>query len=120
MVKPKTVRTAEQSGSNNDVLARKEMDDMRKPPKGSGSGPAAKTPANAAVGPLEDDIMSVAKSTAKAQVRVTEIAKAVMAVKDSGSLTAKIVKAKAGKEGKLAQAKDPEKSALAPLSLIHI
>jgi RNA polymerase primary sigma factor len=117
MVKPKTVRTAEQSGSNNDVLARKEMDDMRKPPKGSGSGPAAKTPANAAVGPLEDDIMSVAKSTAKAQVRVTEIAKAVMAVKDSGSLTAKIVKAKAGKEGKLAQAKDPEKSALAPQDL---
>ena len=116
-------KAAEQSGSNNNVLARKEMDDMRKSPKGSGSGSgsakdvAAKTPANAAVGPLEDDIMTVAKSAAKTQVRVTEIAKAVMAVKDSGSLTAKIVKAKAAKEGKLAQAKDPEKAPLAPQDL---
>ena len=117
MVKPKTVRTAEQSGSNNRRISQKGNGRYRKPPKGSGSGPAAKTPANAAVGPLEDDIMSVAKSTAKAQVRVTEIAKAVMAVKDSGSLTAKIVKAKSGKEGKLAQAKDPEKSSLAPQDL---
>ncbi|PTR17114.1 RNA polymerase sigma factor RpoD [Nitrosospira sp. Nsp2] len=61
--------------------------------------------------------MTVAKSTAKAQVRVTEIAKAVMAVKDSGSLTAKIVKTKSAKEGKPAQAKDPEKSPLAPQDL---
>ena len=135
MVKPKTVqakvkakaraapKAAEQPSSNDDVLARKEMDDMRKSPKGSGSGSgsakdvAAKTPANAAVGPLEDDIMTVAKSTAKTQVRVTEIAKAVMAVKDSGSLTAKIVKAKVAKEGKPAQAKDSEKSPLAPQDL---
>ncbi|SFH22359.1 RNA polymerase, sigma 70 subunit, RpoD [Nitrosospira sp. Nsp14] len=135
MVKPKTVqatvkakakaapKAAEQLSSNDNVLARKEMDDMRKSPKGSGSGSgsakdvAAKTPANAAVGPLEDDIMTVAKSTAKTQVRVTEIAKAVMAVKDSGSLTAKIVKAKVAKEGKPAQAKDSEKSPLAPQDL---
>ncbi len=135
MVKPKTVqatvkakaraapKAAEQPSSNDNVLARKEMDDMRKSPKGSGSGSgsakdvAAKTPANAAVGPLEDDIMTVAKSTAKTQVRVTEIAKAVMAVKDSGSLTAKIVKAKVAKEGKPAQAKDSEKSPLAPQDL---
>ncbi|WP_177191613.1 RNA polymerase sigma factor RpoD [Nitrosospira sp. Nsp14] len=61
--------------------------------------------------------MTVAKSTAKTQVRVTEIAKAVMAVKDSGSLTAKIVKAKVAKEGKPAQAKDSEKSPLAPQDL---
>ena len=135
MVKPKTVqakvkakaraapKAAEQPSSNDNVLARKEMDDMRKSPKGSGSGSgsakdvAAKTPANAAVGPLEDDIMTVAKSAAKTQVRVTEIAKAVMAVKDSGSLTAKIVKAKVAKEGKPAQAKDSEKSPLAPQDL---
>ena len=135
MVKPKTVqakvkakaraapKAAEQPSSNDNVLARKEMDDMRKSPKGSGSGSgsakdvAAKTPANAAVGPLEDDIMTVAKSAAKTQVRVTEIAKAVMAVKDSGSLTAKIVKAKVAKEGKPAQAKDSEKAPLAPQDL---
>ena len=135
MVKPKTVqatvkakaraalKAAEQLSSNDTVLARKEADDMRKSPKGSGSGSgsakdvAAKTPANAAVGPLEDDIMTVAKSTAKTQVRVTEIAKAVMAVKDSGSLTAKIVKAKVAKEGKPVQAKDSEKSPLAPQDL---
>nr|WP_091136896.1 RNA polymerase sigma factor RpoD [Nitrosospira sp. Nsp14] len=40
-----------------------------------------------------------------------------MAVKDSGSLTAKIVKAKVAKEGKPAQAKDSEKSPLAPQDL---
>ncbi|WON75398.1 RNA polymerase sigma factor RpoD [Nitrosospira sp. Is2] len=40
-----------------------------------------------------------------------------MAVKDSGSLTAKIVKTKSAKEGKPAQAKDPEKSPLAPQDL---
>jgi RNA polymerase primary sigma factor len=61
--------------------------------------------------------MTVAKSAAKTQVRVTEIAKAVMAVKDSGSLTAKIVKAKVVKEGKPAQAKDSEKAPLAPQDL---
>jgi RNA polymerase primary sigma factor len=101
------------------------MDDMKKRPKGSVSvsvsesakDAAAKTPENAAAEHLEDDIMTVAKSAAKAPVRVTEIAKAVMAVKDSGSLTAKIVKAKTAKEGKPAQAKDPEKSPLAPQDL---
>ena len=145
MVKPKTVRATVKAkaeafsseavahphpSSNDNVLARKEMDDMKKPPKGSGSVSGAEwakdvaaqtpenaAPENAAAEPLEDDIMTVAKSPAKAQVRVTEIAKAVMAVKDSASLTAKIVKTKTEKEGKPAQAKDPEKSPLAPQDL---
>jgi RNA polymerase primary sigma factor len=138
MVKPKTVRATVKAkagalasqaveyphpSSNDNVLARKEMDDMKKPPKGSVSGSdsakdaAAKTPENATPGHQEDDIMTVAKSAAKAPVRVTEIAKAVMAVKDPGSLTAKIVKGKTAKEGKPAQAKDAEKSLLAPQDL---
>ena len=141
MVKPKTARATVKakagalasqavehphSNSNDNVLSRKkEMDDMKKPPKGSVSvsgsdsakDAAAKTPENATAGHQEDDIMTVAKSAAKAPVRVTEIAKAVMAVKDPGSLTAKIVKGKTAKEGKPAQAKDAEKSTLAPQDL---
>ncbi len=63
---------------------------------------------------LENKIRMVAKSHGKTSVGVTEIAKAVMAVKDPNPLSAKIARVKAVKEGKPAQPKDSDKASLAP------
>ncbi|MEO8767566.1 MAG: RNA polymerase sigma factor RpoD [Nitrosospira sp.] len=87
------------------VAGKKEANNtVKKPSRGS-----AKTAAEA----LEDKIATVTKSPAKAVAQVTEIAMTVMAVKEPGPLTAKIVKVKAVKEGKT-QIKDAEKLPLAP------
>jgi RNA polymerase primary sigma factor len=48
---------------------------------------------------------------------MTEIAKAVMAAKEPNLITAKIAKAKVLREGKVPQAKDPDKAPLAPQDL---
>lgn len=64
---------------------------------------------------LENKIKTVAKLP-KAAPHVTEIAKAVMAVKEPGLVTAKLAKGKAIKEGK-GQVKDAEKLLLAPQDL---
>jgi RNA polymerase primary sigma factor len=84
-------------------------DTVKKSLGGSPKAESVKVTAEA----LEDKITAVAKSPAKASVRVTEIARAVMSAKEPNLLTAKIAKAKAIKEGK-AQAKDVEKTPLAP------
>ncbi len=87
------------------VAGKKEANNtVKKPSRGS-----AKTAAEA----LEDKITTVTKSPAKAVAQVTEIAMAVMAVKEPSPLTAKIAKVKAVKEGKT-QIKDAEKTPLAP------
>jgi RNA polymerase primary sigma factor len=87
------------------MAGKKEANDtVKKSPRGS-----AKETAEA----LEDKITTVAKSPAKAVVHVTEIAMAVMAIKEPSPLTAKLAKVKAVKEGKT-QVKDAEKTPLAP------
>src|SRR6476620_10399459 len=87
------------------MAGKKEASDtVKKSPRGS-----AKAVAEA----LEDKITTVAKSPAKAVVHVTEIAMAVMAIKEPSPLTAKLAKVKAVKEGKT-QVKDAEKTPLAP------
>ncbi|MEP6877889.1 MAG: RNA polymerase sigma factor RpoD [Nitrosospira sp.] len=87
------------------MAGKKEANDtVKKSPRGS-----AKETAEA----LEDKITTVAKSPAKAVVHVTEIAMAVMAIKEPSPLTAKLAKVKAVKEGKT-QIKDAEKTPLAP------
>ena len=87
------------------MAGKKEANDaVKKSPRGS-----AKETAEA----LEDKITTVAKSPAKAVVQVTEIAMAVMAIKEPSPLTAKLAKVKAVKEGKT-QVKDAEKTPLAP------
>ncbi|SCX98204.1 RNA polymerase sigma factor RpoD [Nitrosospira sp. Nsp13] len=73
----------------------------------------AKSPLKATAEALEEKITTVAKLSAKAPGRVTEIEKAVLAATESNLLTAKIARAKAIKEGKN-QAKDVEKTTLAP------
>ena len=87
------------------MAGKKEANDtVKKSPRGS-----AKETAEA----LEDKITTVEKSPAKAVVHVTEIAMAVMAIKEPSPLTAKLAKVKAVKEGKT-QVKDAEKTPLAP------
>ncbi len=63
---------------------------------------------------MENKIRMVAKAPGKPSAGVNEIAKAVMAVKDPNPLSAKIARVKVVKEGKPAQPKDLDKSALAP------
>ena len=79
-------------------------DTVKRSPRGS-----AKAVAEAP----EDKITTVAKSPAKAVAHVTEIAMAVMAIKEPSPLTAKLAKVKTVKEGKT-QVKDAEKPPLAP------
>ncbi|MDN5752611.1 MAG: RNA polymerase sigma factor RpoD [Nitrosospira sp.] len=73
-------------------------------------------PVKATVEAPEGKITAVAKAPATRSVRVTEIAKAIMAVKEPNLLAAKIAKAKAAKESKEGrnQVKDVEKPPLAP------
>ncbi|MGH8685739.1 MAG: RNA polymerase sigma factor region1.1 domain-containing protein, partial [Nitrosospira sp.] len=92
------------------MVGKKNANDIiKKSPRGSAKAEPVKATAEA----LEDKITAVAKSTAKAPVRVADIARVVMSVKEPNLLTAKIAKAKAIKEGK-AHAKDVEKPPLAP------
>ena len=92
------------------MVGKKNANDIvKKSPRGS----VKAEPVKAAAKALEDKITAVAKATAKAPVRVTEITRVVMGVKEPHVLTPKIAKAKAIKEGK-AQAKDVEKTPLAP------
>lgn len=81
---------------------------VKKSPRGAAKTPSGKAAAEA----LEAKITAAAKSPDKA-ADVTEIAKAVMAVKEPGLLSVKLAKVKAVKEGK-AQVKDAEKLLLAP------
>ena len=83
-------------------------DTVKKSPRGAAKTPSGKAAAEA----LEAKITAAAKSPDKA-ADVTEIAKAVMAVKEPGLLSVKLAKVKAVKEGK-AQVKDAEKLLLAP------
>ncbi|MEO6824024.1 MAG: RNA polymerase sigma factor RpoD [Nitrosospira sp.] len=102
------------------AAAGRPTDKVRMPGKKEAGGSAKKLPRGAAKTPsgkvaaeaLEAKITAAAKSPAKA-ADVTEIAKAVMAVKEPGLLSVKLAKVKAVKEGK-AQVKDSEKPLLAP------
>ena len=65
----------------------------------------------------EEDTSRGEEPTPATPVRMTEIAKAVMAAKEPNLITAKIAKAKVLREGKAPQVKDPDKAPLAPQDL---
>jgi RNA polymerase primary sigma factor len=110
--KSKTATSAAAAGRPTDkarMPGKKEAGDTaKKSPRGAAKIPSGKAAAEA----LEAKITAAAKSPDKA-ADVTEIAKAVMAVKEPGLLSVKLAKVKAVKEGK-AQVKDAEKLLLAP------
>jgi RNA polymerase primary sigma factor len=110
--KSKTATSAAAAGRPTDkarMPGKKEAGDTaKKSPRGAAKIPSGKAAAEA----LEAKITAAAKSPDKA-ADVTEIARAVMAVKEPGLLTVKLAKVKAVKEGK-AQVKDAEKLLLAP------
>ena len=110
--KSKTATSAAAAGRPTDKVRmprKKEAgDSVKKSPRGAAKTPSGKAAAEA----LEAKITAAAKSPDKA-ADVTEIAKAVMAVKEPGMLSVKLAKVKAVKEGK-AQVKDSEKPLLAP------
>jgi RNA polymerase primary sigma factor len=110
--KSKTATSAAAAGRPTDkarMPGKKEAGDtVKKSPRGAAKTPSGKAAAEA----LEAKITAAAKSPDKA-ADVTEIAKAVMAVKEPGLLSVKLAKVKAVKEGK-AQVKDAEKLLLAP------
>jgi RNA polymerase primary sigma factor len=110
--KSKTATSAAAAGRPTDKVrmpGKKEAGDpVKKSPRGAAKTPSGKAAAEA----LEAKITAAAKSPDKA-ADVTEIARAVMAVKEPGLLTVKLAKVKAVKEGK-AQVKDAEKLLLAP------
>lgn len=90
----------------------KEADDMRKPSKEQAKEPT-KAPASAIVEPREDN--ATASASTNGSARAGEIAKAALAAKEPGSITARIVKARAGKESKPAQTRDAaDKTSSAP------
>ena len=129
MVKPKTqIKTAVKGKSKTEisseaiasrptekaVIERQESNDILKPSRGSAQAEQLEAQEKIEVETLENKIRMVGKSNSKTSVGVNEIAKAVMAVKDSNPLSAKITRVKAVKEGKPAQPKDSDKASLAP------
>jgi RNA polymerase primary sigma factor len=129
MVKPKTqIKTAVKGKSKTEisseaianrptekaVIERQESNDILKPSRGSAQAEQLEAQEKIEVETLENKIRMVGKSNSKASVGVNEIAKAVMAVKDSNPLSAKITRVKAVKEGKPTQPKDSDKASLAP------
>src|SRR5688500_2793781 len=75
------------------MSAKKDASDMKKSTRGQAKDTTAKAPVNAVGETLEDNVTPAAtatKSPGKAPAHVAEIAKAVMAVKEPGLLTAKI------------------------------
>ncbi|MBA4143885.1 MAG: RNA polymerase sigma factor RpoD [Nitrosospira sp.] len=132
MVKPKTqpdaavkakaktdAQTAEivRHSGGEDMVAKKEASDVKMPRRGPAIEEVGQKPIKTSADTLEETMTNVAKTAVKTRVRVTEIAKAVMAAKDPGLLSTKMTKVKAAKEGKPAQVKDPEKAPLAPQDL---
>ncbi|SOD42432.1 RNA polymerase sigma factor RpoD [Nitrosovibrio sp. Nv4] len=124
MVKPKTQVKAPEKAKAGAVsrpvvraAAKTEGNNMRKSSRGQTKEAAAKALLKTAEETLDNNVTSVKKASAKAPARVTEIARAVIAAKEPSLLTTKIVKAKAVKEGKTGQAKDAEKTLLAPQDL---
>ena len=129
MVKPKTqIKTAVKGKSKTEisseaiasrptekaVIERQESNDILKPSRESAQAEQLEAQEKIEVETLENKIRMVGKSNSKTSVGVNEIAKAVMAVKDSNPLSAKITRVKAVKEGKPAQPKDSDKASLAP------
>ncbi len=96
------------------VIERQESNDILKPSRGSAQAEQLEAQEKIEVETLENKIRMVGKSNGKTSVGVNEIAKAVMAAKDSNPLSAKITRVKAVKEGKPAQPKDSDKASLAP------
>ncbi|HTJ54463.1 MAG TPA: RNA polymerase sigma factor RpoD [Nitrosospira sp.] len=129
MVKPKTqIKTAVKGKSKTEisseaiasrptekaVIERQESNDILKPSRESAQAEQLEAQEKIEVETLENKIRMVGKSNSKTSVGVNEIAKAVMAVKDTNPLSAKITRVKAVKEGKPAQPKDSDKASLAP------
>ena len=97
-------------------MATKESDDMKKLSRVQARESATKEPLKTAMETLEDNgetVVNGADLSAHAPARVNEIARAVMAAKEPGLLNGKIARAKATREGKPGQAKDPEKTSAA-------
>ena len=129
MVKPKTqIKAAVKGKSKTEMsseaiasrptekaaIERQESNDILKPSRGSAQAEQLEAQEKIEVETLENKIRMVGKSNSKTSVGVNEIAKAVMAVKDSNPLSAKITRVKAVKEGKPVQPKDSDKASLAP------